>query len=226
MKLAMIGGAAAMLGGGLYVHSDLSGGELYPLPADQVYERLASAGLPPELQSAIDGADGGDVAVDRDPGKAITWRLATNGFPLARFTATLEPAGPTRTRVWVKFQIDPDGALAQQSDSLLQGRFIAKLAETGMVEQIDATLEDRPYDARHVGSSIANYVAANPGDVRDFIAKINAQLEAAALAMDAYGTFGTGGASRPVVGPSGTPTMSAEPMSDARPMVDLSRYNR
>lgn len=224
----MFGGAAAILGGGAWMSGALEGGEVYPMPIAEVYEKLAGSDLPPEMVGGLADSNSSDIVVDREPGKSITWRITHKGFALSRFTATLTPAGDKATRVKVDFSIDEDGKLAELGDEVTKSRMLATIAKTSMAEQVDAVLDGRRYDTKSVGLQVAAYVATHPGETRKLLESISASMDAAAARMNT--TYDSSVARSHVaeaqIDNDGSAMMSTRPMTSTRPMVDTDKYNR
>ncbi len=227
MKALMFGGAAAMLGGGLYIHGDLQGGEVYPLPIAAVYEKLSNTDLPGSLggksgDSFNRGSTDSDVVVEREPNKSVTWKLRQDGSTIARFTADLEPVSDKATRVRVTFKIDEDGKLGALGPKVAQSRFLATIAETGMNEQVDSVLDGRAYNAKVVSMQIAAYMMTHRGEINQFMQDIQSSVEAEAAnfheGSSSYLNSGSGVAQTRLGSPDG-------PAKSARPMVDTNHYN-
>jgi hypothetical protein len=230
MKAMMFGGAAAMLGGGLYIHGDLQGGQVYPLSIAVAYEKLAATDLPGSLGGSRGdaynrGSTDSDVIVEREPNKSVTWKLRQDGSTIARFTADLQPVGDNATRVRVTFKIDEDGKLGSLGPKIAQSKFLATIAETGMNEQVDSVLDGRPYNAKVVSMQIATYMMTHRSEINQFMQDIQSSVEAEAANFRDYdgGYRGSGVARTNLESPDG-PAKTALPMNSARPMVNTSGY--
>lgn len=98
--------------------------------------------------------------------------LGTAGVGL--FTAQLSPVGAGRTRVLVDFAAAPK--IASQ-DPILSSDLLTDFARLAMVEQVDASLENRAPDVREIHMAAARHFHANPAQVKQFGEAVNAQFK-------------------------------------------------
>ncbi len=220
MKAVMLGGGAAILAGGLYVHNPYQGGEVYALPVAEVYEKLSDIDIPGEVGGGQSIRAGSGTEIEREENKSITWKIKQDGSTMARFTADLAPVDAKHTRVVVHFQMDEDSKLAAASPQLAQNKFLVNIAEMAMTEQIDSTLDGRPYNQKAVGVKMLAYIAMHRDEMQAFIQQYQAAIDAA-MRESRAGQSTEGGVAEAHVDEGGTgPSMSA------RPMVDPTQYGQ
>lgn len=218
MKAVMFGGAAAIIGGGLYVHNPYVGGTVYQMPVAEVYQKLNEMDLPSDMGGGA-YRSGGGVEMDREENKSVTWKLRENGDIVARFTAELAPMGLKATNVRVNFEIDPESKVAKRSPKMAQNKFIANMARFAMDEQVDATLTGREFNQQKVGARMLAYMLANRNDLAQFMADIEGELTSvSAMAGQSY--------SRSGVAEANVEAGSTGPSMSARPTVNVEKYSR
>lgn len=216
MKSVMFGGAAAILAGGVYIHNPYVGGQVYQMPVEEVYQKLAEMDLPSDMGGGS-YRSGGGVEMDREDNKSVTWKIRDRGDIIARYTAELSPMGPKATNVRVHFEIDPEGRVAKQNERLAQSKFLADMAKITMNEQVDSTLTNREYNQQAVAQKMIAYILLNRKALEGFMADIEAELSSAhAMAGSSYS--GSGVAEARVSEGSTGPQMSA------RPTVNVEKY--
>jgi hypothetical protein len=172
LKEAMMGAAAtSMIGGGAYMTGAFNGGEVYNMPIEQVFAELESMELPVEMQDGFAAQPGTDIRVSRQDDKSITWEFTVEGHELATFRADMEKVDQDHTRVIVHFSVQDPGLDEHEehmADTLNAEPFFVEVGEIAFAEQIDATLEKRPFDTNKVGMEVMSYVAAHPEDIAHF----------------------------------------------------------
>lgn len=217
MKAIMFGGAAAIIGGGVYIHNPYVGGQVYQMPVAEVYEKLASMDLPGDMGGS-NYRSGGGIEMDREENKSVTWKIRDRGDIIARYTAELSPMGAKATNVRVNFEIDPEGRIGKQNERIAQSKFLADMAKITMNEQVDSTLMNREYNTQAVGQKVLAYILLNRKALEGFMADIESELSSAhAMAGSSYS--GTGGVAQARVDDGGT-----GPQMSARPTVNVEKY--
>ncbi len=129
----------------------------YPVPVSVARERLAATPLP----EALSGMGGAVSMVRREDG--LLWRL---GDPDRRSEArvSLEADGAT-TNATIHFDLS-DKALG---GSRLAATGLTKaLAESILIEHVDAVLSGRPFDERRMALGAARELQANPDLLKDY----------------------------------------------------------
>jgi hypothetical protein len=218
VKAVMFGGAAAIIGGGLYVHNPYVGGTVYQMPVAAVYEKLAEMDLPSDMGGGS-YRSGGGVEMDREENKSVTWKIRQDGDIIARYTAELSPMGTKATTVRVKFEIDPEGKVAKQNSKIAQSKFVADMANITMSEQVDATLTNREYNQRAVGAKMLAYIMLNRDALSGFMADIESE-------MDSARSMAGVSSSRSGVAEARVDDGGTGPQMSARPTVDVTKYSR
>lgn len=157
---ALIGlGAAAASLVGVHASGVLDRGEVYAKPYSVAYAELATMPVPPE---AIGLAGAEAVEVEERPGR-IDWIFRMPGGQTARFSATLSEEDRRHTRVEVEFSAgDPAGDAA---DRLINSDFLRSTARLALAEQVDARLDNRPFNSMKFGQALAEHQKANPQEV-------------------------------------------------------------
>jgi hypothetical protein len=219
MKAVMFGGAAAIIGGGLYVHNPYVGGTVYQMPVAAVYEKLAEMDLPSDMGGGSAYARGGGVEMDREENKSVTWKIRQDGDIVARYTAELSPMGTKATNVRVKFEIDPEGKIAKSGSKIAQSKFVADMANITMNEQVDSTLMNREFNQQAVGAKILAYILLNRKALEGFMADIEGEMSAAR-------SMSGGSSSRSGVAEANVDDGGTGPQMSARPTVDVTKYGR
>lgn len=209
MKMVMLGGAASIVGGGMYLHGAPIHGEVYPIPVNDAYHALAALSTPEELGR---GGARSDVSVEFIPDESVTWRFKRKGKTYGVYRAKLTGLGEggTHTRVGVTFEKVEDKP-ANEMDALRDAPMLQKLAHLAMNERIDSTLENRPYDQGAVDQAMAAYLLANPQAVGDF------QREAFTAASKTMTEMSKSER-------MGRETAPGRPTASTKPMTDLSGY--
>lgn len=219
MKMMVLAGAVSTVGGGMYLHGDFDGGEIYGKPVAETYRELSSMPVPREFENFGNEMSGTELRVEREPGEAVKWVFSNRGVQIGAMIAKLKPAGEARTRVTVAFQpSDADNGVWRIKDAQ---SFLKAVARPAMVESVDAAMEDREFNKAILSNALVGYLVVN----RDAI-----QREALKR-MDEHNDFENDNIEQRRAQASeerlerassaaGKPTMSA------RPTVDTSRYSR
>ena len=211
MKTMALGTAAAVMVGGLYAGGAFGGGEVYDRPVADVYATLAYMPMPKQFKETFSQVPGSEIRVDRVEGQSVTWRFTQNGHELGRFRADLAPSG-AGTRVTVGFQPGdaiPEGDLREVAALPL----IESVAEIAIAEQVDATLESRPFDEERMARAIAVYVATHQDEVKQYATK----MVAAAKNIEEGGEAALPG------GMGDSRFGTERPVPHGEPMLDLSQ---
>lgn len=158
-KMLMGCACAGTVLGGMYLHGDLSGGQIYNVPLHDAYLRAQNVGI-----------DGGtmNVADNYKPDKelyadeAVKWNYKAEGQDVGKLSATLREASGGRTRVWVSFE-QGDG----QATPAVQ-RLRTELKQLGTVvmgEKIGAAIDRRPVDKGVINAAMSAYLLAHTQDM-------------------------------------------------------------
>jgi hypothetical protein len=170
---------ATLGGGGLWYSGALEGGEFYPVAPAEVAHQLAVMKMPDELQSALDGNDLVRLKTMRSGNEEVRWDVILNGQPVARFVAELIPAdGGTKVRVDFELSESRMGEAAGKHTPL-STPLVQAMAEIALAEQVDATLEKRPFNSERVANAAALHIATHPGQTMEYGMKMQAMLESA-----------------------------------------------
>ena len=217
MRGLIIGCCVMCAGGGLYVGVGNRGID-YDGSLAEVRAELVSMPLPDELQESIEEGRG-SVETDTSDSDKVSWRFYVEDHELGRVTAKLSPVDSDTTNVQVEW--DPGAALPKGSNSraVAMQPLVEQVAETFVAEQIDASLEDRPFNKRVVALQLAAYVGSHPKEMRQYMARVQALAEEAET--------GSGELGGEMAGEGGTDHVQfrpGKPMVSAKPTTDLSKY--
>lgn len=217
MRGMLIGCCMLCAGGGAYVYGGNRGID-YDGTVSSVHSQLASMSMPEELEEAIEDGSG-SVRTDSATPNQVTWHFEIEGHEVGEVTAKLSPVDADTTNVQVEW--DPGDALPKGSSAraFAMQPLVEQVAETFIAEQIDATLEDRPFNKRAVGLQLAAYAGTHPKEMRQYMAKVQALTEGAAEGT-AEDEIRMKGESRP----REANFVPGKPMDSAKPMTDLSEY--
>jgi hypothetical protein len=160
MKAVMFGGSAMIIAAGVYMHGGAIGTNVYGMPVEQAYEKLAEMPVPEQLDRFANRSNT-SISVSRDPNKSISWLVRKDGEETGGFIAKLESTGPQQTRVHVSFVGSEKFARGSIQD------VATKAFEFGIVESVDSTLDGRPYESQKVMEQQMAYVAVNMGAIRE-----------------------------------------------------------
>ena len=220
MRALIMGCCALCAGGGLYMGVGNRGID-YDGSVAQVRSELVAMRLPDELRESMEEGSGSVRTDASNPGQ-VSWHFYIEGHELGQVTAKLTPTDTHTTNVQVEW--DPGDALPKGSNAraVAMQPLVEQVAETFVAEQIDATLEDRPFNKRAVAVQLAAYASTHPKEMRQYMAKVQALAEEGAVEgggelsnrMQAQGR------------PEEPKFKPGQPMVTAKPMNDLSKYNR
>jgi hypothetical protein len=158
-KMLMGCACAGTVLGGMYLHGDLSGGQIYNVGLHDAY--LRAQNLQPDASSM-------NVAANFAPDKelysddAVKWHYKLDGQDVGKLAATLRSASGGRTRVWVSFE-EGDGEATPAVKRLRTE--LKQLGTVVMSEQVGAAIEQRPVDKGIIQAASAAYLTAHAGDV-------------------------------------------------------------
>lgn len=215
----MIMGCCAVCAGGAYMYGGNRGID-YDGSVQSVHAELASMSLPQEFADSVNEDGRGSVRVDAHDPHRVSWHFQIDGQELGKVTADLTAKGASTTNVAVEWAPGDDLPKGSSARAVAMQPLVEQVSETFMAEQIDATLEDRPFDKRAVGLQLAAYVASHPKEMKQYMAKVEA------LSEDAK--EGKGDWEPRMRGESRPPEAQfrpGKPMVNAKPMSDLSSYN-
>ncbi|ANY18902.1 hypothetical protein A6F68_00367 [Tsuneonella dongtanensis] len=160
-------GLAALTGLGTagYMTGSFGSGEYYEISPAQVSSDLAGMQIPAEFSEKSAGVRIEAISADNEQ---VHWELSMDGGPVADVYAHLDPSG-SGTRVSIDFAMR-DGEGTERLDRMLPmgSEFFADMAELALTEQIDATLDRRPFDKDKFAGALVGYAAANPGKIVKF----------------------------------------------------------
>ncbi|MEW4449491.1 hypothetical protein [Qipengyuania sp. JC766] len=174
----MIGLAlAGAAGGGIYMTGAAgSQGEYYERPPTEIENSLKSMRMPDDFG----GPTSATSALQRrasEPG-TVKWVLIENRYPVAEILATVAPEG-SGARVSVDFELTD-----QMPQEMRDSEFVNDVAEIVVLEQIDATIEQREFDARTIMAKLAGKVWSDPATLERYKKSIedleNAEMSPAA----------------------------------------------
>lgn len=148
-------------------------GEYYEIAPAEVSSDLAAMRIPADFSERSGGVAIEALSADT---KQVHWALSMDGNPVADVYANLSPTGDG-TRVSIDFAMREGGGAERLEKILPMGtEFFADMAELALTEQIDATLDRRPFDKDKFAGALVGYAAANPGEIVKF--QQNVQKEA------------------------------------------------
>lgn len=175
MREIIIGLAAVSgLGTAGYMSGAFEGGEYYEMAPADVSAKLSRLTLPDGMEDAT----GNVVLRTAAAGPSqVKWDIVANGYSIAEIDAFLKPSG-SGTRVTVAFAM-LDGPERDQLATLvpMDDAFLGELIEMALTEQIDATLEGRPFDQKKLAMKMTGYIAANPAAVANFQNSVQSNIE-------------------------------------------------
>lgn len=136
--LVLVAGALALGGCGV------ASLDTYDMPVAQAYAKLAAIDL-----EDVEGPfqEGRDIRVEKKENESLRWTSGKGG----RFdcVATLSALEATRTRVAV--------SCAERREMF--GGMLARMSRSNVIEKVDSTLRDRPFDAEQAKATAARYPA-------------------------------------------------------------------
>lgn len=164
MRILAAVSASGLLVGGVYASGALDAGEVYDLPLSEVRTRLADMPLPMDALHTAGGSNKAQASIALDE-TAVRWRVASGAGGSALFTANLHREGPQRTRVTLDYAPAKSGE--KYLDRLTGTRFLRGFAETSFAQQVDARLEQRPYDRNAALMKFAEEANRDPEAVKE-----------------------------------------------------------
>ena len=136
-------------------------GKVYPKPIAHMHEVLEEIDdVPP-----VFGGAGPDVSMESGDLSRVEWILALDGSEVMRFVATLKPEGERKTRMMLDLRGVTTGGHGNVEDRLESHPEVRKLYLVAMTEQIEAKLEERPFDITRTYGALALATAANIGTI-------------------------------------------------------------
>lgn len=202
MRFILLGASALLLAG--------CGGEDYPLPASEAFATLESIGTPEGLYPLPIGLE--EVSVDFQSvpeHNSVKWKFSHQGDDLATIFATVEPKGDAASNVRVSYAegTAPDENWRNGKIRGLLDRQVQRL----VVEAVDSKLERRPFDTALRSKVSAETAAASMGALmNDVVASRDAHIESQEQSKRE----------------SESRRAAYNPDDAAKPMTDLSKYNR
>ena len=125
-------------------------------PVSAVYELLAAADeLPP-----VFGSHEPDLRMEAGDPKAVAWVLSQKGEEVMRFVATLTAEGEKRTSIDLAVKAPPKFEKRLNDNAAIRDFYVA-----AMHEQVESTLEGRPYDVSRTYGAMQKAIAANMGNM-------------------------------------------------------------
>jgi hypothetical protein len=131
-------------------------GEVYPLAARDVRQILIGLELPDMMAQAAT-----DVRVTQDGDGGIIWYLGADDRYVLRFIARTEAIDAGHTRVTLELKPPTDAPDDPAKGTLEANPGAVHMYRVSMLEQIDSTLENRPYDRAKVVAETTVGVASD-----------------------------------------------------------------
>lgn len=177
MKMMLGALAVAGVGAGAYSTGAFEQGEYYEMAPQDVAAKLRSMQLP-EKFAQLEGGNG-DVrfrSLGATPEMA-RWDFTFRGEHLADITANLSPSG-SGTNVAVSFEF-AESPLARDMRQLapIDNELIGQMVEIGVAEQIDATLDGRPFDERRMVAALTAYMIQQPNAMAGYAKDMQGMTE-------------------------------------------------
>jgi hypothetical protein len=138
MKIVMFIGAAAIVGVGVYIKNPIGDPNVYNMPVDAAYSKLAHSAIQPSGTGAFGRLDTATVG---NGSNKVTWSARGSH-------ASLEPAETSKTRVTV--ECEGGGA----GDGAAAG-MVLNMRISAAIEMVDSILKDRPYDPERARGATA-----------------------------------------------------------------------
>lgn len=182
-------GVAALSGLGTtgYMTGAFDSGEYYEMAPAEVSAKLSRMTMPAGMK---DAAGSITLRTSAKGPSQVKWDILANGYSIAEIDAFLKPSG-SGTRVNVEFAM-LDGPEAEQIASVvpMDDEFLGDVIEMALTEQIDATLDGRPFDDKKLAAKMVGYVAANPGAVAKFQQSVQSNMESQLADIESGGSEG------------------------------------
>jgi hypothetical protein len=149
----------------MYLHGDLSGGQIYNVPLHDAYLRAQNVQVDPGTMNVA-----GNYKPDKEiyTDEAVKWAYKADGQDVGKLAATLRSASGGRTRVWVSFE-EGDGQATPAVQRLRTE--LKQLGSVVMSEQVGAAIDQRPVDKGIIQAASAAYLTAHAGDVFQGVAE-------------------------------------------------------
>ncbi len=219
MRGMIMGCCAMCFGGGAFVYGWGNSGIDYDGAVTEVRSQLVAMPMPEELRDSMEEGRGAVRTVATSPNE-VAWHFEIEGHEVGQVAAKLTPVDSDTTNVTVEW--DPGDALPKGSNAraVAMQPLVEQVAETFVAEQIDATLEGRPFNKKVVAMQVAAYAASHPREMKQYMAKVQAMADDPGIEIEEEMRPAMRGESRAPVAQfvPGKPTMSARPMS--RPSAD------
>ena len=136
-------------------------GKVYPKPLTSMHQALAEVDdLPPVFGSAAP-----ELSRDTSEPSAVTWIVIVRGSEIMRFVAKLQPVDEQSTRMALDLVGVTGGAHGNVQKRLEEEPEIKKLYLVAMTEQIESSLEDRPFDITRTYGALMAAAGANLGSI-------------------------------------------------------------
>lgn len=158
-KILMDCACAGTVLGGMYVHGDLSGGQIYNVGLHDAYLRAQNVQVDASTMN-IAGNYKPDKELYADEG--VKWNYKIDGQAVGKLAATMREASGGRTRVWVSFE-EGDGEATPAVQRLRTE--LKQLGSVVMGEKIGAAIDNRPVDKGVINAAMSAYVMAHTQDM-------------------------------------------------------------
>jgi hypothetical protein len=120
--------------GGVYMHGPIGEANVYAMPAEQAYEKLATTNIEPSGTGPFGRLD---TVTSGDGKSSVTW-TASGAHARIKCSATITPAE-------AQSRVDVSCGGGGPSDGAAGG-MLMKLTRNALIEHIDSTLTGRAYD--------------------------------------------------------------------------------
>ncbi len=144
MKAILLLGTAIILGGAYYMHGGFGEPNVYAMPVAEAYQRLGSAVIEPSGTGPFGRLT---TVVTREPPDTVVW-TASGSHAYHRCEITITPADGDSSRI----DLDCDGGSPSSGAAIRMERAMIRKR---VIEQIDATLEGRPFDPERARGATA-----------------------------------------------------------------------
>lgn len=134
---------------------------VYPRPMSELHDALAAVDdLPPVFGSSVP-----DLVMETADPSAVSWIVTLDGSEVMRFVARLKPRSALATTMTLDLAGVTTGPRGNTEQRLEEHPEIRRLYLVSMQEQIDSTLERRPFDVTRTYGAVAAATAANIGAI-------------------------------------------------------------
>lgn len=170
MKAVLLVGTAIILGGAYYMHGGLREANVYAMPVADAYQRLGSVVIAPSGTGPFGRLT---TVVTRNPPNTVVW-TASGSHAYHRCEIKVTPADPSSSRI----DLDCEGGSPSSGAAVRMER---ALIRKRVIEQIDATLEGRPFDPdRAQGATAARWPSSGEDASLGSAVSEAAEMDAAA----------------------------------------------